>query len=186
MFAVIKWLVNVRCLFIYLKYLVLDIYYSHYFVLEKRKNGMKKKLSDNFFYKCLVGPMSRRTYVLSDLCPFGPMSYRTNVLSDLCHSDLCPSDLCLSDLCLSDLCRCTGKTVRYFMLECTQILSTRCILVAWTGFNCIRTALADKLNFYPGALLHFPSSVSSLCSGLDAPFQFAQFSLIYSTTPNLS
>ena len=107
MFAVIKWLVNVRCLFIYLKYLVLDIDYTHYFVLEKCENGMKKKLSDNFFYKCLVGPMSRRTYVLSDLCPFGPMSYRTNVLSDLCHSDLCPSDLYPSDLCLSDLCRCT-------------------------------------------------------------------------------
>ena len=110
MFAVIKWLVNVRCLFIYLKYLVLDIDYTHYFVLEKCENGMKKKLSDNFFYKCLVGPMSRRTYVLSDLCPFGPMSYRTNVLSDLCHSDLCPSDLYPSDLCLSDLCRCTFKT----------------------------------------------------------------------------
>ena len=75
------------------------------------------------------------------------------------------------------------------MLECTQILSVYKMYFSRLNWFQLYTLLADKIyyiNFYPGALLHFPSSVSSLCSGLDAPFQFVQLSLVYSTTPNLS
>ena len=75
------------------------------------------------------------------------------------------------------------------MLECTQILSVYKMYFSRLIWFQLYTLLADKIfciHFYPGALLHFPSSVSSLCSGLDAPFQFVQLSLVYSTTPNLS
>ena len=75
------------------------------------------------------------------------------------------------------------------MLECTQILSVYKMYFSRLNWFQLYALLADKIyyiNFYPGALLRFPSSVSSLCSGLDGPFQFVQFSLVYSTTPNLS
>ena len=42
--------------------------------------------------------------------------------------------------------------LRYFMLECTQILATRCILVAWTGFNCIHTDRSVLTGIYSTTL----------------------------------